>query len=100
MPLPRRVEEASKEKVIEVSQKVILDTLNDIKVELKALDDYMDKVSYNGELPSMRVFEKRVSLIEELISNHEHIDLEYMIDGELRLEGTGFKIWVKISANT
>ena len=73
MILPRRVEEASKEKLIEVSQKVMLDTLNDIKVELKALDDYMDKVSYNGELPSMRVFEKRVSLIEELISRFQRI---------------------------
>jgi len=91
MRLPRRVEEASKEKVIQISQQVMFDTLNDIKVELKALDDYMDKVSYNGELPSMRVFEKRVSLIEELISNHEHIDLEYMIDNQIRLEKEGLK---------
>ena len=34
---------------------------------------------------------KELNTIEELISNHEHIDLEYMIDNQLRLEGTGFK---------
>ena len=80
MILPRRVEQASKEKVIQVSQQILFDTLNDIKVQLDSIDDKV-----------WEDIEKELNTIEELISNHEHIDLEYMIDGELRLEGTGFK---------
>ena len=80
MMLPRRVEEASKEKVIEVSQQIIFDTLNDIKVQLDSIDDKV-----------WEDIEKELNTIEELISNHEHIDLEYMIDNQLRLEGTGLK---------
>ena len=41
-----------------------------------------------------------INNIKELISNHEHIDLEYMIDNQLRLEKTGLKTWVKIWTNT
>ena len=85
MPLPRRVEQASKEKVIQVSQQILFDTLNDIKVQLDSIDDKV-----------WEDIEKELNTIEELISNHEHIDLEYMIDNQLRLEGTGFKTWVKI----
>ena len=91
MMLPRRVEEASKEKVIQVSQQIIFDTLNDIKVELKALDDYIDEVCVEGGMLSVVAIEVRVNNIKELISNHEHIDLEYMIDNQLRLEKTGLK---------
>ena len=80
MPLPRRVEEASKEKVIQVSQQILFDTLNDIKVQLDSIDDKV-----------WEDIEKELNTIEELISNHEHIDLEYMIDNQLRLEGTGLK---------
>ena len=89
MPLPRRVEQASKEKVIQVSQQILFDTLNDIKVQLDSIDDKV-----------WEDIEKELNTIEELISNHEHIDLEYMIDNQLRLEGTGLKTWVKILANT
>ena len=85
MPLPRRVEQASKEKVIQVSQQILFDTLNDIKVQFDSIDDKV-----------WEDIEKELNTIEELISNHEHIDLEYMIDNQLRLEGTGFKTWVKI----
>lgn len=80
MPLPRRVEQASKEKIIEVSQQILFDTLNDIKVQLDSIDDKV-----------WEDIEKELNTIEELISNHEHIDLEYMIDNQLRLEGTGLK---------
>jgi len=80
MRLPRRVEQASKEKVIQVSQQILFDTLNDIKVQLDSIDDKV-----------WEDIEKELNTIEELISNHEHIDLEYMIDNQLRLEGTGFK---------
>lgn len=80
MMLPRRVEQASKEKVIQVSQQILFDTLNDIKVQLDSIDDKV-----------WEDIEKELNTIEELISNHEHIDLEYMIDNQLRLEGTGFK---------
>ena len=80
MRLPRRVEQASKEKIIEVSQQILFDTLNDIKVQLDSIDDKV-----------WEDIEKELNTIEELISNHEHIDLEYMIDNQLRLEGTGFK---------
>jgi len=80
MILPRRVEQASKEKVIQVSQQILFDTLNDIKVQLDSIDDKV-----------WEDIEKELNTIEELISNHEHIDLEYMIDNQLRLEGTGFK---------
>ena len=89
MRLPRRVEQASKEKVIQVSQQILFDTLNDIKVQLDSIDDKV-----------WEDIEKELNTIEELISNHEHIDLEYMIDNQLRLEGTGLKTWVKILANT
>ena len=89
MPLPRRVEQASKEKVIQVGQQILFDTLNDIKVQLDSIDDKV-----------WEDIEKELNTIEELISNHEHIDLEYMIDNQLRLEGTGLKTWVKILANT
>ena len=74
MMLPRRVEEASKEKVIQVSQQILFDTLNDIKVQLDSIDDKV-----------WEDIEKELNTIEELISNHEHIDLEYMIDNELRI---------------
>ena len=74
-----------KEKVIQVSQQILFDTLNDIKVQLDSIDDKV-----------WEDIEKELNTIEELISNHEHIDLEYMIDNQLRLEGTGFKTWVKI----
>tara|TARA_R100000988_G_C3969582_1_gene150758 strand:- start:156 stop:401 length:246 start_codon:yes stop_codon:yes gene_type:complete len=80
MPLPRRVEQASKEKVIQVGQQILFDTLNDIKVQLDSIDDKV-----------WEDIEKELNTIEELISNHEHIDLEYMIDNQLRLEGTGLK---------
>ncbi len=80
MRLPRRVEQASKEKVIQVSQQILFDTLNDIKVQLDSIDDKV-----------WEDIEKELNTIEELISNHEHIDLEYMIDNQLRLEGTGLK---------
>ena len=80
MMLPRRVEEASKEKVIQVSQQILFDTLNDIKVQLDSIDDKV-----------WEDIEKELNTIEELISNHEHIDLEYMIDNQLRLEKTGLK---------
>lgn len=80
MILPRRVEQASKEKVIQVSQQILFDTLNDIKVQLDSIDDKV-----------WEDIEKELNTIEELISNHEHIDLEYMIDNQLRLEGTGLK---------
>ena len=80
MMLPRRVEQASKEKVIEVSQQIMFDTLNDIKVQLDSIDDKV-----------WEDIEKELNTIEELISNHEHIDLEYMIDNQLRLEKTGLK---------
>ena len=80
MILPRRVEQASKEKVIQDSQQILFDTLNDIKVQLDSIDDKV-----------WEDIEKELNTIEELISNHEHIDLEYMIDNQLRLEGTGFK---------
>ena len=80
MMLPRRVEEASKEKVIEVSQQVMFDTLNDIKVQLDSIDDKV-----------WEDIEKELNTIEELISNHEHIDLEYMVDNQLRLEKEGLK---------
>jgi len=80
MMLPRRVEQASKEKVIQVSQQILFDTLNDIKVQLDSIDDKV-----------WEDIEKELNTIEELISNHEHIDLEYMIDNQLRLEGTGLK---------
>ena len=80
MMLPRRVEQASKEKVIQVSQQILFDTLNDIKVQLDSIDDKV-----------WEDIEKELNTIEELISNHEHIDLEYMIDNQLRIEGTGFK---------
>ena len=80
MRLPRRVEQASKEKIIEVSQQILFDTLNDIKVQLDSIDDKV-----------WEDIEKELNTIEELISNHEHIDLEYMIDNQLRLEGTGLK---------
>ena len=89
MPLPRRVEQASKEKIIEVSQQILFDTLNDIKVQLESIDDKV-----------WEDIEKELNTIEELILNHEYIDLEYMIDNQLRLEGTGLKTWVKILANT
>jgi uncharacterized protein (UPF0305 family) len=78
--LPRRVEEASKEKVIETSQQIMFDTLNDIKVQLDSIDDKV-----------WEDIEKELNTIEELISNHEHIDLEYMIDNQLRLEKEGLK---------
>ena len=78
MMLPLRVKEASKEKIVEVSQKVLLDTLNDIKVQL---DDMENKSS----VKSLGYIEDKISIIRELISNHEHIDLEYMIDNELRI---------------
>ena len=80
MRLPRRVEQASKEKVIQVSQQILFDTLNDIKVQLDSIDDKV-----------WEDIEKELNTIEELISNHEYIDLEYMIDNQLRLEGTGLK---------
>tara|TARA_R100000152_G_C6770913_1_gene197255 strand:- start:1202 stop:1447 length:246 start_codon:yes stop_codon:yes gene_type:complete len=80
MPLPRRVEQASKEKIIEVSQQILFDTLNDIKVQLESIDDKV-----------WEDIEKELNTIEELILNHEYIDLEYMIDNQLRLEGTGLK---------
>jgi len=80
MMLPRRVEQASKEKVIQVSQQILFDTLNDIKVQLDSIDDKV-----------WEDIEKELNTIEELISNHEHIDLEYMIDNQLRLEKTGLK---------
>lgn len=80
MRLPRRVEQASKEKIIEVSQQILFDTLNDIKVQLESIDDKV-----------WEDIEKELNTIEELILNHEYIDLEYMIDNQLRLEGTGFK---------
>jgi len=80
MMLPRRVEQASKEKVIQVSQQIIFDTLNDIKVQLDSIDDKV-----------WEDIEKELNTIEELISNHEHIDLEYMIDNQLRLEKEGLK---------
>ena len=80
MMLPRRVEQASKEKVIQVSQQILFDTLNDIKVQLDSIDDKV-----------WEDIEKELNTIEELISNHEHIDLEYMIDNRLRLEKTGLK---------
>lgn len=80
MMLPRRVEEASKEKVIETSQQIMFDTLNDIKVQLDSIDDKV-----------WEDIEKELNTIEELISNHEHIDLEYMIDNQLRLEKEGLK---------
>lgn len=80
MMLPRRVEQASKEKVIEVSQQIMFDTLNDIKVQLDSIDDKV-----------WEDIEKELNTIEELISNHEHIDLEYMIDNQLRLEKEGLK---------
>ena len=80
MMLPRRVEQASKEKVIEVSQQIMFDTLNDIKVQLDSVDDKV-----------WEEIEKELNTIEELISNHEHIDLEYMIDNQLRLEKEGLK---------
>jgi len=80
MMLPRRVEQASKEKVIQVSQQVMFDTLNDIKVQLDSIDDKV-----------WEDIEKELNTIEELISNHEHIDLEYMIDNQLRLEKEGLK---------
>ena len=89
MRLPRRVEQASKEKIIEVSQQILFDTLNDIKVQLESIDDKV-----------WEDIEKELNTIEELILNHEYIDLEYMIDNQLRLEGTGLKTWVKILANT
>ena len=80
MMLPRRVEQASKEKVIQVSQQILFDTLNDIKVQLDSIDDKV-----------WEDIEKELTTIEELISNHEHIDLEYMIDNQLRLEKEGLK---------
>ncbi len=80
MMLPRRVEQASKEKVIQVSQQILFDTLNDIKVQLDSIDDKV-----------WEDIEKELNTIEELISNHEHIDLEYMIDNQLRLEKEGLK---------
>ena len=80
MRLPKRVEEASKEKIIEVSQQILFDTLNDIKVQLESIDDKV-----------WEDIEKELDTIEELILNHEYIDLEYMIDNQLRLEGTGLK---------
>ena len=80
MILPRRVEQASKEKIIEVSQQILFDTLNDIKVQLDSIDDKV-----------WEDIEKELNTIEELILNHEYIDLEYMIDNQLRLEGTGLK---------
>ena len=80
MMLPRRVEQASKEKVIQVSQQIIFDTHNDIKVQLDSIDDKV-----------WEDIEKELTTIEELISNHEHIDLEYMIDNQLRLEKEGLK---------
>ena len=80
MRLPRRVEQASKEKVIQVSQQILFDTLNDIKVQLESIDDKV-----------WEDIEKELNTIEELILNHEYIDLEYMIDNQLRLEGTGLK---------
>jgi uncharacterized protein (UPF0305 family) len=80
MRLPRRVEQASKEKVIQVSQQILFDTLNDIKVQLDSIDDKV-----------WEDIEKELNTIEELISNHEHIDLEYMIDNQLRLEKEGLK---------
>ena len=80
MMLPRRVEQASKEKIIEVSQQIMFDTLNDIKVQLDSVDDKV-----------WEDIEKELNTIEELISNHEHIDLEYMIDNQLRLEKEGLK---------
>ncbi len=80
MMLPRRVEQASKEKIIEVSQQILFDTLNDIKVQLDSIDDKV-----------WEDIEKELNTIEELILNHEYIDLEYMIDNQLRLEGTGLK---------
>ena len=80
MMLPRRVEQASKEKVIQVSQQILFDTLNDIEVQLDSIDDKV-----------WEDIEKELNTIEELISNHEHIDLEYMIDNQLRLEKTGLK---------
>ena len=80
MRLPRRVEQASKEKIIEVSQQILFDTLNDIKVQLESIDDKV-----------WEDIEKELDTIEELILNHEYIDLEYMIDNQLRLEGTGLK---------
>ena len=80
MRLPRRVEQASKEKVIQVSQQILFDTLNDIKVQLDSIDDKV-----------WEDIEKELNTIEELIRNHEHIDLEYMIDNQLRLEKEGLK---------
>lgn len=80
MRLPRRVEQASKEKVIQVGQQILFDTLNDIKVQLDSIDDKV-----------WEDIEKELNTIEELILNHEYIDLEYMIDNQLRLEGTGLK---------
>ena len=80
MLLPRRVEQASKEKIIEVSQQIMFDTLNDIKVQLDSVDDKV-----------WEDIEKELNTIEELISNHEHIDLEYMVDNQLRLEKEGLK---------
>ena len=80
MRLPRRVEQASKEKVMQVSQQILFDTLNDIKVQLDSIDDKV-----------WEDIEKELNTIEELISNHEHIDLEYMIDNQLRLEKEGLK---------
>ena len=80
MMLPRRVEQASKEKIIEVSQQIMFDTLNDIKVQLDSVDDKV-----------WEDIEKELNTIEELISNHEHIDLEYMVDNQLRLEKEGLK---------
>ena len=83
MRLPRRVEQASKEKVMQVSQQILFDTLNDIKVQLDSIDDKV-----------WEDIEKELNTIEELISNHEHIDLEYMIDNQLRLEKEGLKTLV------
>ena len=78
MMLPLRVKEASKEKIVEVSQKVLLDTLNDIKVQLDDMDN-------KSSVKSLGYIEDKISIIRELISNHEHIDLEFMIDNELRI---------------
>jgi len=58
----------------------MFDTLNDIKVQLDSVDDKV-----------WEDIEKELNTIEELISNHEHIDLEYMIDNQLRLEKEGLK---------
>ena len=78
MMLPRRVKEASKEKIVEASQKVLLDTLNDIKGQLDDMDN-------KSSVKSLGYIEDKISIIRELISNHEHIDLEFMIDNELRI---------------